>query len=165
MTALTLRADEAAALWRDGAVVVRRPIGVPDALYPAAAEREEIALREWPSGPEWSVTRHFKHNAREHWRVPCPLGSPGERRWVREPHAIATGRAPDGLCAIRYLDRITSRRAVSGSDALPRMLSLADWRPAVTMPRWASRGDAVIASVEVEAEPWEWVVRVEVANG
>ena len=137
MTPLTLRADEAAALWRDGAVVVRRPIG--DSVHAVLLEGAGfIAGPGWDgAGPAYRIV-----GAAE-----CPLGSPGDRVWVREPFS----EHEDGVIAY----------AADGHD--PHDVPTDRWQAPVTMPRWASRGDAVIASVEVEADPWTWVVRVEVA--
>ena len=145
MTALTLRADEAAALWRDGAAVVRRKWAPPTdrvrggVMDPARAFERYDGLFEFrQTFDDGSFWRHVER---------CPLGSPGDRVWVREPFS----EHEDGVIAY----------AADGHD--PHDVPTDRWQAPVTMPRWASRGDAVIASVEVEADPWTWVVRVEVA--
>lgn len=147
MTALTLRDYEAAALWRDGSVVVRRPVKVPASNLDVVHTDVVEEVGGWFARRLYTVRGGALGVLRT--RVACPLGSPGERRWVREPFS----EHEDG--AIAY--------AADGHD--PHDVPTDRWQAPVTMPRWASRGDAVIASVEVEAEPWTWVVRVEVANG
>ena len=163
MTALTLRADEAAALWRDGAVVVRRKWAPPTdrvrggVMDPARAFERYDGLFEFrQTFDDGSFWRHVER---------CPLGSPGDRVWVREAHAIETWANPRSGANVFYVADDTAKTfdAVPALGFVPERDLCAD-RPAVTMPRWASRGDAVIASVEVEAEPWEWVVRVEVVR-
>ena len=112
MTALTLRADEAAALWRDGAVVVRRPAYCKAGRSLVRCSDVDAPVR-WGA---WCVAWHLGGATRTIlYKVNHFLNKPG-RRWLVRPK--------------QYPDL---------------------------------RG--VIASVEVEAEPWTWVVRVEVADG
>lgn len=69
----------------------------------------------------------------------CPLGVPGEQRWVRETWFCATGEPGPTLCHYR---------ADGDRDEFQRL-----WRSSATMPRWASR-----LTVEVVRT---WVERVQ----
>lgn len=66
----------------------------------------------------------------ETWLRSCPYGQPGDRLWVRETYR----QGPSG---IEYR---------ADSDAFP----LPPWRPAIHMPRWASRINLEITAICVE---------------
>jgi hypothetical protein len=79
-----------------------------------------------------------------YWGSHCPYGQPGDRLWVRETWrpmgdlarlAVHIGCDPDGVVAYKADD--------DGSNVLP-------WRPAIHMPRWASRLTLEITNVRVE---------------
>jgi hypothetical protein len=61
MKSITLRAAEAAALAREGRAVIRRKV------------------------------RGYQREGYEIVRASCPLGSPGEVRWVKEPYCLIDG--------------------------------------------------------------------------
>ena len=101
-------------------------------------------------------------------RIPlrCPLGTPGERLWVRENWQYADW-TEDGSPVIRYADqckRITSVpddwsdrvqsdwAKLSEADNVKIDGRAADrrWRPSIHMPRWASRITLEITEVRVE---------------
>lgn len=107
------------------------------------------------SGP---MVRAILEGRKTQTRRPCRWGvardavAAGDRLWVRETWAVATGDVCDGNAAIRYradgaLEAVNDHR----SDALPRMLSTSDrWRPSIHMPRWASRLTLPVVSVRAE---------------
>lgn len=88
----------------------------------------------------------------------CPYGRPGDQLWVRETHA------PQADCWGAW------ERATQGAGGEPPILHFAadfrpfqndrgqtvykpfieKWRPAIHMPRWASRIDLEVTSVRVE---------------
>lgn len=71
------------------------------------------------------------------WR--CPYGKPGDRRWVREAHAIgADSNTPPWY----RLDHPEARSSGPRVDV--------KWRPSIHMPRWASRITLEITRVRVE---------------
>lgn len=75
--------------------------------------------------------------------VPCPYGQPGDRLWVRETFQRFTD---DG--AILYKADPADLEAMND---LKRDECLeARWRPAIHMPRWASRITLEITAVRVE---------------
>jgi len=85
----------------------------------------------------------------------CPLGQLGEQRWVRETWAQ------------NWKEQTITR---AEWDILYDMLSLpttvsadtVDWRPAITMPRWASRFTVEVVSTDVFVRDgvWYWRARV-----
>lgn len=85
-------------------------------------------------------------------RVPCPYGQPGDRLWVREtwaPHFIYEGIKPadipiDGGSCLFYR---ADDGIVGGCTASQRAKS---WRPAIHMPRAASRITLEVVGVRVE---------------
>lgn len=73
----------------------------------------------------------------EHGEGPrCPYGSPGDRLWVREAHALLPGIAGD--------DRPVYRADFGDSRPQP------PWRASIHMPRWASRILLEVTDVRVE---------------
>lgn len=111
--------------------------------------------------------------------VPCPYGVPGDRLWVREtwqaqeafddvrPAAIGEAFADEygePWCPIRYVADGKCEGSVDQWQESP----LGKTRPAIHMPRWASRITLQVAEVRVErlqdisiedakAEGLEWV--------
>ena len=68
----------------------------------------------------------------------CPHGDPGDRLWVRETWAAGGLASPD------------DRTPAYAVDADPDVRRLIRWRPAILMPRWASRITLEITNVRVE---------------
>lgn len=94
----------------------------------------------------------------DEWRlVPCPYGHPGDRLWVKETHALLW---PGEFAPERMEDhRIEYRADTDGkvrpgnwSDAHPddAKENAPRWRPAIYMPRWASRLLLEVTEVRVE---------------
>lgn len=84
-----------------------------------------------PSRPELFNPKHVTQ--------PAPLGTIGDRLWVREkwaPHCEMPG------AAIYRCDR--------GGDYQDTVTENFRWRPSIHMPRWASRIDLEITAVRVE---------------
>lgn len=76
-------------------------------------------------------------------RMTCPYGAPGDRLWVREAHRVC---AAEGGASVIY-------RADGPWDAAAERAILAQyghWRPAIHMPRWASRITLEVLGVRVE---------------
>lgn len=73
---------------------------------------------------------------------PCPLGTVGDRLWVREAFALLTDSPhPIGVMQpFHYLADITDRRQIEDYTG----------RPSIHMPRWASRITLEITGVRVE---------------
>lgn len=86
------------------------------------------------------------------WK-PCPYGKPGDHLWVRERTELTTDNCEPGALAIRYLADGTSLDVGTLQSDTP---GLVDWingrwsRPSIHMPRWASRINLEIVSVQVE---------------
>lgn len=114
-----------------------------------------------PSQHGYTVLARGLNEREDHGRIsiPCPYGSPGDRLWVRETWAPQPGREesidlpeyeggknPDAVCY-----RADERKA--GED--PRWPSglnhcVRRWRPAIHMPRWASRITLEVVRVDVQ---------------
>lgn len=83
----------------------------------------------------------------------CPYGSPGDRLWVRETHAIVPRTAyahSDGVQQTLRLDDPYEHDAAIYREGWTRSKSGFSWRPSIHMPRWASRITLEITSVRVE---------------
>ena len=176
---IILRADEVRAALAGTQTQVRRPVNVTHVQYLGGAP-ETSDPADWGYWVDdeygrWAVlargVRERMHNG--HVSIPCPLGQPGDRLWVRETWAALEPAASEET-AREHMDRV-----LSGPDGLTLALwyradgempvvdqLFADdgdairWRSPVTMPRWASRITLEIADVGVEraAGEWVWVV-------
>ena len=88
----------------------------------------------------------------------CPLGTSGERRWVKEcwtGYEVYMSRAHSEP----YTGGILYRADGELEDRFPQSeLACLRWRSAVHMPQWASRLTAECASVTVQHrdDRWEW---------
>jgi hypothetical protein len=85
---------------------------------------------EWP----WPDMSDAERSA---WTTSCPYGQPGDRLWVRETHMDL------GAC---YLYRADAAAEQERAIVAPRQ----PWRPAIHMPRAASRITLEITGVRVE---------------
>jgi len=92
--------------------------------------------------------------SRELWWGRCPLGSPGDRLWVRETWGTIDNGPDDYPYIIWRADR-----AVDWQDGLRRSGDIhyvasdtepEKWRPSIHMPRWASRILLEVTSVRAE---------------
>jgi len=148
MRGLILHDDEVRALRDAGEVTVVRP------MKPQPPEGHW-----WAETPvEMALAAQFYPG--ENGRKGCPLGTPGERRWVKEcwtGYEVYMSRAhsePYGKPRILYrADGELEARFGPYSD-----LTCLRWRSAVHMPQWASRLTAECASVTVQQREgvWEW---------
>jgi len=84
--------------------------------------------------------------------VRCHYGVPGDRLWVREAHALATGHMYDRRATVRYRAdgaEITIDGA-EATNAAPRSAILDRWRPSIHLPRWAARLWLEVTDIRVE---------------
>lgn len=125
MRPLTLTTPEVRELLDKGSVVVRRAINFP-VLGPTKGNKRRI----------------YTDDPRDVADLPkvCPLGSPGEKRWVREKYGVDA----------------RSHRVEYAVDWGPNQEGCM-WRSPVTMPRWASRLTLELAAVRVERDGTGWV--------
>lgn len=113
-------------------------------VKPALSEREWVEQRD--SGGFWRCadgepTCHTgvweTHEYAQQYPIVCPYGQPGDRLWVRETHMDL------GAC---YLYRADAGAELERAIAAPRQ----PWRPAIHMPRFASRITLEVSGVRVE---------------
>ena len=96
------------------------------------------------AGPGYPVDEQTKE-------IACPYGVPGDRLWVRETWAIATGEPNDRNAVIRYRSDMALRPLVIPPDwSWAPMSTLTRFHPSIHMPRWASR--LTLEIVEVRAQ-------------
>ena len=81
------------------------------------------------------------------WLSKCPYGIPGDRLWVRETFAIATGPPPD---VPMDADNTAVVYRASWDVEVPETPLDGAWKPSIHMPRWASRINLEITGVMVE---------------
>jgi len=106
-------------------------------------------------GLEW-VTRRVAPDGGPSDVISCPYGQPGDRLWVRETWYCDDYRVqrgpylkPDDMDVGKSQgDGMLVYRASSGDR--PYEAEQPVWRPAIHMPRWASRISLEITSVRVE---------------
>lgn len=81
--------------------------------------------------------------------VPCPYGQPGDRLWVRETWAGWPNA--DGSVTVAYRASCNNDEfdLVESDGALARV-EVVRWRPAIHMPRWASRITLELTDVRVQ---------------
>ena len=95
--------------------------------------------------------------------IRCPLGAPGDLLWIRERCILPVfDDDPDQVVyAADHLDPEVARAEIQdGADGDVR------WRPAICMPRWASRLAYTNRNVRVERVDgaWTWIVTAERVN-
>lgn len=105
----------------------------------------------WPANPAF-LRRSDDLLTLEQLAARSPYGAPGAKLWVRETFSLEQAAETDdtisyrsdGACHERDGERICSRAPFKvGADALR-------WKPAIFMPRWASRITLEVTSVRVE---------------
>lgn len=129
-------------------------------------------IEERDDGTRWPYFTTWTHGDDGSPWASCPYGTPGDRLWVRETHAIAgqlVAYDADGWCGAVCDDGGGGRLRIphgfvstTGSDAIRR--GCADkngarfgmgrfggrWRPSIHMPRRASRITLEVTAVRVE---------------
>ncbi len=103
------------------------------------------------------------------WTERCPLGAPGDALYGQEvwaAHWIYNDRLAEGARSTLPGDNRWYQADgddAPGSCGCPAKGGRGIWRPAETMPEWASRIRLVNRGVSVErADVWTWVATVEV---
>jgi len=82
---------------------------------------------------------HVDIKTRNGWRwINCPYGKPGDKLWVRETWK----NLPDGGIGYRASPDETCR--------VGNFILIANWKPSIHMPRWASRIMLEIENIKVE---------------
>lgn len=82
-------------------------------------------------------------------RIKCPYGQPGDRLWVREtwrPKPWAKDRHSHPEVAYRADDKSGSLN--QNLEILKKLLP--GWKPSIHMPRWASRLNLEVLSIDVQ---------------
>lgn len=101
---------------------------------------------------------------------PCPLGGPGDLLWIQEAHRVTLcGDIPviDYRATCETDDPCGHPITFEQFEEIEqRDVDRAIWRPAISMPRWASRITLEIASTREEwiydpKGPWIWVIDFE----
>ncbi len=105
-------------------------------------------------------------------RLHCPFGADGDALFGQEPWAVhwMYNGVPSGRARSTHPDDNVWYQAdgddAPGSCGCPAKGRRGVWRPAETMPEWASRIRLVNRGVRVErADVWMWIVAVERAGG
>jgi len=167
MKSLILRDEEVRSLLDTGRVVVVR------AMKPQPPKEFYRSLGKTATGWVWSNMHHANPFEPECCHeVPCPLGVPGERRWVREAWQLFDPDADD-IDPARFGRRapysgIVGNRPIHWTACYRADGPLRDdkhgpakWRSSATMPHWASRLTIEIKSVAVEQrDEWCWIVEI-----
>ena len=151
MKRLLLRTPEVRDLLA-GKVVLRRPVKPqPNSLGLVEGGREILGWKGSIDKVFWSGSTPLS------WI--CPLGAPGERRWVGEEDSLF--RCWDLDCLGDLATKPEGAGLWCSADA-PKPLRNGRTRSAVTMPQFASRLTAEVVSVGLEqiAGTWCWVVEV-----
>lgn len=133
--------------------VVRKPAKAPPGEWASAIQ--QAADRRWTG-----VMKRGSCDGIE-WYCRCPYGSPGDRLWVKEGSYIWGAYVKNGLTETgrqRWRFRAsTERKVLYVADPETPILSQPErgevgWirRPAIFMPRWASRITLEVTSVRAE---------------
>ena len=119
----------------------------------------KVVLRRTAKMPPLSDKRSSGNPNTNGWIETCPLGAPGERRWVGEEYSLF--RCWDLDCLGDLATKPEGAGLWCSADA-PKPLRNGRTRSAVTMPQFASRLTAEVVSVGLEqiAGTWCWVVEV-----
>ena len=95
----------------------------------------------------WDVWFHFPETERVGHMRTCPYGVPGDRLWVRETFCGAY--SDDGGNSFECRDLNGMQEVVFRADGV-YPFPVRRWRPAIFMPRWASRITLEITDVRVQ---------------
>lgn len=133
-------------------------------LNGSKTQTRRVVKPKHPPDSHWMVETRGNSHALTHWDndtaetslISCPYGQPGERLWVRETWYCDDYRVQRGpYLKPTDMDLDEARddgtliyRASSGDR--PYEAEQPVWRPAIHMPRWASRITLEITSVRVE---------------
>lgn len=130
--------------------------------------RVDWTIDEIDDGSAWPITRAYVGEDGGCDPIPCPFGAPGSVLRVREcfaPFADPSVLGSDEYAPTRGED-ICDYRADSphgfGVDEDGEPIPGPRWRSAASMPSWASRLSARVASVRVERADgvWMWCVEL-----
>jgi hypothetical protein len=143
-----------------------------------ASEARELAAL--PIGGRMAIRRKVRHqppaDTVSMTDVACPL-APGEMRWVKEPYCLIDGlvcgygvayRADNATLKLEYdegPDGVENERLlVPHLDTREWIDDETPWKPASSMPRWASRMNLRNVSTSVERDSgglWWWRQEIE----
>lgn len=174
MRGLVLKDEEVRALMRDGVVVVRRIV------KPSPEVRDVCGSPMWTFAKPKSTSRLIWPNAREQVRALCPLGQPGERRFLKEGWQFANW-TEDGCPLIRYRADNGTRWAEDAPDLTDVWAALSEpanynidntaadrrWRSAMHMTRELCRThtECTHATAEQVDGVWSWVATYKRVEG
>ena len=101
------------------------------------AGRQTLILRPFKPQPPhhtWNCynTGGFNVKTSGDQRAKCPLGAPGDLLWIKEKYTIECPYGPPEGCE-------NPDHVWLWQDEVARDYFATRWRPAITMPRWASR--------------------------
>lgn len=123
------------------------------------ALRDQSAMDETYVRPIVSAAEDAVYNySGEELLARCPYGMPGNRLWVRETHLLdppIDGTWPSAGDTYAHIDDIPAhyrspKHVIYRADRSDEWAADWRWRPAIFMPRWASRLTLEITSVSVE---------------
>ena len=157
----------------------RRPVVTTDIGF-IGGKGEEADISKWGFGDQdgcWHVLDQTKPAwcgsgiPHESYRITCPLGSVGDRLWVRETYALIwpSDAPPENVrdCIVEYRASTDAKNPGQWPDD-SKDCERPRWKPSIHMPRWASRLTLEITSVRVERlqaiphDPWVWVLNFKV---
>lgn len=157
MIPIILHLHELAALQAGQLSQIRRPVEP----QPTRTEYDKDGGGQvrWPDGSSnwWDETMTPLAGFED---IGCPLGAPGDRLRVLEEWR--TDRSGAWVPEIVFRDGRIAVPEFEQLDSFPRDWDSERWRPAETLPEWASRYHLDVVSVRVEQTDgeWWWVVGV-----
>lgn len=107
----------------------------------------------WESGKRGTIP--LTDGCAYRWQELCPYGVPGDRLWVRETWRPEE-RSVDAVAGIRFRANEAFITIANTQDAATAWVVAANnrhdgkWRPAIHMPRWASRITLEVTDVRVQ---------------
>jgi len=134
-----------------------RPILMNDPMVCATLEDRKTHTRrvvKLPKGYEWTENGYVNVGGSQGDIIPCPYGKAGDRLWVRENFRLESEfndvkpSDAEGSKVFYPADLVM----IDGEIINPcdRVFSLAQCRPSIHMPRWASRITLEITGVRVD---------------
>lgn len=116
----------------------------PVKRYSQTAKRQVKMDTRWPyEGLIDGFHQWYDSRGGVVYRPSCPWGSPGDILWIKEKFAIECPYGPPEGC-----DNPDHVWPWYGEPA--REMFTAPWRPAITMPHWASKRELRVLKVRVE---------------